>query len=334
MPPSDLLRTRFFADVLQPCDIGMHLAAIVAHHPQPPHLPTTLCMYRPVGAAPFSGHERRLFQQCSRHVGRALELRRRADAATAALHASALGSLPLAMLGLARDRRIVLCNAPCDALLAAARGVSVRLGRLHLADPGWSTALDHALRICATRRLPEIVEFTIRLEGPPGSGLVLRLAPALGAAAASTASAAGAAAAGAMVAVGVVARESQPRPNLAQTMRALYGLSAAEAQIVEALLGGALPDEIAAQRGVRRATIKSQLRSIFAKTRTRGQRDLMRLAFSLRQQARAAAWRVGGPIDRGPLRSIWRPRQESNLHLRLRRSPFYPLNYGGAGAGL
>lgn len=27
--------------------------------------------------------------------------------------------------------------------------------------------------------------------------------------------------------------------------------------------------------------------------------------------------------------SNWRPRQESNLHLRLRRSPFYPLNYGG-----
>lgn len=26
---------------------------------------------------------------------------------------------------------------------------------------------------------------------------------------------------------------------------------------------------------------------------------------------------------------MWRPRQESNLHLRLRRSPFYPLNYGG-----
>ena len=25
----------------------------------------------------------------------------------------------------------------------------------------------------------------------------------------------------------------------------------------------------------------------------------------------------------------WRPRQESNLHLRLRRSPFCPLNYGG-----
>ena len=29
----------------------------------------------------------------------------------------------------------------------------------------------------------------------------------------------------------------------------------------------------------------------------------------------------------------WRPRQESNLHLRLRRSPFYPLNYGGVNRG-
>ena len=25
----------------------------------------------------------------------------------------------------------------------------------------------------------------------------------------------------------------------------------------------------------------------------------------------------------------WSPRQESNLHLALRRRPFYPLNYGG-----
>jgi hypothetical protein len=26
---------------------------------------------------------------------------------------------------------------------------------------------------------------------------------------------------------------------------------------------------------------------------------------------------------------VWCPRQESNLYLRLRRSPFYPLNYDG-----
>jgi hypothetical protein len=29
---------------------------------------------------------------------------------------------------------------------------------------------------------------------------------------------------------------------------------------------------------------------------------------------------------------LWPPRQESNLHLALRRRPFYPLNYGGPSA--
>ena len=30
----------------------------------------------------------------------------------------------------------------------------------------------------------------------------------------------------------------------------------------------------------------------------------------------------------------WCPRQESNLYLRLRRSPFYPLNYDGTARAL
>ena len=37
-------------------------------------------------------------------------------------------------------------------------------------------------------------------------------------------------------------------------------------------------------------------------------------------------------------RNVWRPRQESNLYLALRRRSFYPLNYGGVewilGAGV
>ena len=45
-------------------------------------------------------------------------------------------------------------------------------------------------------------------------------------------------------------------------------------------------------------------------------------------------WRSGNPNLAMPRHvSNWRPRQESNLHLRLRRSPFYPLNYGGAEPG-
>ena len=43
-----------------------------------------------------------------------------------------------------------------------------------------------------------------------------------------------------------------------------------------------------------------------------------------------SAWRAGDPYLAVPRHlSNWCPRQESNLHLRLRRSPFCPLNYGG-----
>lgn len=33
-------------------------------------------------------------------------------------------------------------------------------------------------------------------------------------------------------------------------------------------------------------------------------------------------------------RGLWPRQQESNLHLALRRGPFYPLNYGEGGAGI
>ena len=33
--------------------------------------------------------------------------------------------------------------------------------------------------------------------------------------------------------------------------------------------------------------------------------------------------------ERGARDISWRPRQESNLYLALRRRSFYPLNYGG-----
>jgi hypothetical protein len=36
----------------------------------------------------------------------------------------------------------------------------------------------------------------------------------------------------------------------------------------------------------------------------------------------------GGGVTSGPETVVWSRRQESNLYLSLRRTPFYPLNYG------
>ena len=45
---------------------------------------------------------------------------------------------------------------------------------------------------------------------------------------------------------------------------------------------------------------------------------------ALRLQA-ARGWRI---VQNRAAFSGWCPQQESNLHLPLRRGPFYPLNYG------
>jgi DNA-binding CsgD family transcriptional regulator len=65
--------------------------------------------------------------------------------------------------------------------------------------------------------------------------------------------------------------------QLARTVSALYGLTPAETRLVDLLMCGATPDEIAAQTNLKMPTVRSQLSSIFAKTGTRRQAELVRL---------------------------------------------------------
>jgi DNA-binding CsgD family transcriptional regulator/PAS domain-containing protein len=77
---------------------------------------------------------------------------------------------------------------------------------------------------------------------------------------------------------------SDPVSSSAQTLRALamrYHLTPAEAKLATYLAAGAMPGEVALQTGVRITTIRSQLSSLFAKTGTRRQSELMRLLSSL-----------------------------------------------------
>ena len=64
-------------------------------------------------------------------------------------------------------------------------------------------------------------------------------------------------------------------------MGALYRLTGAEVALVKHLCSGASIEDFAERRLVRLATVKTQLQSVFGKTGTRRQSDLMRLAFSI-----------------------------------------------------
>jgi len=57
----------------------------------------------------------------------------------------------------------------------------------------------------------------------------------------------------------------------------MHGLTAAEARLAEALLLGLTPIDIAEQRNVSMPTVRTQLRSLFAKTGVTGQAELVKL---------------------------------------------------------
>lgn len=84
----------------------------------------------------------------------------------------------------------------------------------------------------------------------------------------------------------VIIRTGQPggSPDGAILMQ-MYGLTATEARIAGIAADGATVDEIAAKNGSARETIRSHLKSIYAKTETKGQVDLVLLLQRIRLRA-------------------------------------------------
>ncbi|WP_112662040.1 helix-turn-helix transcriptional regulator [Microvirga flavescens] len=69
-----------------------------------------------------------------------------------------------------------------------------------------------------------------------------------------------------------------PAPSAVEAFRARFMLSRAESRLLEALVGGATLAGYAEENSLSRNTVKTQLQSIFAKTGTSRQADLIRLA--------------------------------------------------------
>ena len=66
-------------------------------------------------------------------------------------------------------------------------------------------------------------------------------------------------------------------PPLERTLCELYGLTPAEAGVAVRLVTGAPLCDVADELGISMNTARTHLRRVFAKTRTRGQSDLVRL---------------------------------------------------------
>ena len=68
--------------------------------------------------------------------------------------------------------------------------------------------------------------------------------------------------------------------STADVLRALYSLSPAESELVQLLSSGHSLDEAARIRHVTMNTVKTQLKRVFAKTKTSGQADLVQMVLT------------------------------------------------------
>jgi DNA-binding CsgD family transcriptional regulator len=71
--------------------------------------------------------------------------------------------------------------------------------------------------------------------------------------------------------------DDAPTPGWQCLLRDAYGLSTMEADLAERLYAGYSLDDIGAQRGVTRETLRTQLKSLFLKTGVNRQNALIKL---------------------------------------------------------
>ncbi|MCU0829669.1 MAG: helix-turn-helix transcriptional regulator [Tabrizicola sp.] len=159
------------------------------------------------------------------------------------------------------------------------------------------TLLAGVIRRVAARKGEKVVTLRIR-STVTGSPVILRVTPVEGGAARPLAL--------------VVSTELVWPEGFAATVQEAFGLTAAEVEIVRGVTLGLPLRDIAEARGRSLETVRTQVRSVLAKTETHSQSELVRVVLGLMDVALlpnpgAAAGPVRGALEARPLREIRGP---------------------------
>lgn len=224
-----------------------------------------LIALRAVGQKPFERADQLAAQRFSGHLQRALRLQAHTQNLQnkAELGAMAIDALALCMLIVDANRRILHLNREAERLLAsAAFGLGGNGGRLSLND---SIDRNRLSALIAGATAFPAVGGAMILRSDASLQLFVTPLPA----------------ASALVrdwqrplALVWVMETGKVLPQL-ELIGKLYDLSPAELRVASALLAGRTPEEYAQDTGVTINTVRTQLRSLFNKTGTRRQSELV-----------------------------------------------------------
>lgn len=202
-----------------------------------------------------------------------LWLRHRAESRTSRLLEASLAKVDYGLVLLDADAKIVFENPAASAMLDRGAPVYRCRGSVAAREPVQAVslrlAIDRALFGPAATAHGDAAAAPLIALGAPGSASPLLAAV----------SAAGAHAGGDAVALHLF-EAAAPTDRAMAAMARWHGLSPMEAHLVAMLAGGHGVAEIAQQSAVKEDTVRTYLKNVFRKTRTKNQADLIRLMMS------------------------------------------------------
>jgi DNA-binding CsgD family transcriptional regulator len=237
-------------------------------------------VHRSSSQGAYSEQEKQLLQELAPHLLRAFKLgshleavQSQLDGAQQALYHSASPLLLIDEFG-----QVAFTNQRTESLLGSESGISIRNAQFTLTNEGEQAAF---------RQLLQLAVATGAGKGT-GSGGAMRLTTPIGDKRYNllvtpypdrSVSYLGL---NRRICAAVFIRDTQQAGQLqADALKALYGLTRSEIRLAEGVIEGLSPAEAATRYGVSVNTIRSQLRSLFAKTDTQRQAELVRLLSGL-----------------------------------------------------
>ncbi len=289
LPDDELLESDFYREFLCRMDIGRLCTGMVFDF-RNVHLPGTRCSIYGARSHIFDEADRQLHSLTLDHLTQALgtvERLRDAELRLASTLA-ALDQLPGNVLLIDRRGCVIFANAAALRLLHSEDGLSLVPGNPACDALGWLSAPRSCARSELAREinLAASVDATgkrnpahaIKLQRPSGkAALVLQLSPLSESSALAHADREASA----------IAFVTDPTAKMridADLSKQIYGFTPAESRLANNLLVGENLHEIADRTGVSELTLRKQLQTLFGKTYTRRQPELLKLLMNFATQ--------------------------------------------------
>ncbi|MBI4061324.1 MAG: helix-turn-helix transcriptional regulator [Elusimicrobia bacterium] len=284
VPRQRLLSSPFYKEFLRVQGTSrICFAMIFGRDEQPGILTTALTVHRGVRSKPFSSRSKERMRLLVPHFSRALGVMFRLRDAELKLAATraALDRLATGVVLVGERRQVVFANHAARSMLGERDGLMLVPGRggdehVAAAAHGKTTEIDSALALAVSPEALDVPHFStgIRVSRADRGPIALNV---------SALPDGNTFGAGADVARAIIFLTDTAQPVAIDTpvLRRLYFLTDAESRVVEALCSGGTLAEIAARLGVSETTVRTQLQSVFRKTGTARQPDLVKLVLSL-----------------------------------------------------